>query len=85
VSVTEGPFGESREVIGGFYTIEAESFDEAVKLSLENPHLVANSKNEFAARMWRLTDGFDHTRQGPERCACTLSVHACFSVSSSEA
>jgi hypothetical protein len=38
LSVTEGPYSESREVIGGFFTIEAESFDEAVKLSADNPH-----------------------------------------------
>lgn len=39
VSVTEGPYGESREVMGGFYTIEAASYEEAVKFSLDNPHL----------------------------------------------
>ena len=39
VSVTEGPFSESAEVMGGFYTIEAADYDEAVKLSLDIPHL----------------------------------------------
>jgi hypothetical protein len=39
VSVTEGPFSESREVMGGFFTIEAASFEEAVELSSDNPHL----------------------------------------------
>jgi hypothetical protein len=39
VSVTEGPFSESREVMGGFFTIEAASFEEAAKLSADNPHL----------------------------------------------
>ena len=39
VSVTEGPFSESREVMGGFYTIEAANFEEAVKLSADNPHV----------------------------------------------
>ncbi len=38
-SVTEGPFSESREVVAGFYTIEAADFDEAVKLALTNPHV----------------------------------------------
>jgi hypothetical protein len=36
---TEGPFSESREVMAGYYTIQAEDFDEAEKLSLTNPHL----------------------------------------------
>ena len=39
VKVTEGPFSESTEVFGGYYTIEAASFDEAVKLSTDHPHL----------------------------------------------
>ena len=36
---TDGPYSETKEVLGGFYTIEAASYDEAVKLALEHPHL----------------------------------------------
>ena len=39
VSVTEGPFSESAEVMGGFYTIEAANYEEAVKLTLDIPHI----------------------------------------------
>jgi hypothetical protein len=39
VSVTEGPYSESAEVMGGFYTIEAATYDEAVKLTLDIPHI----------------------------------------------
>jgi hypothetical protein len=39
VTITEGPFTEGREVMGGYYAIEAESFDHAVRLSAEHPHL----------------------------------------------
>ena len=39
VSVTEGPFSESTEVMAGFYIIEAADYDEAVKLSLDIPHI----------------------------------------------
>jgi len=38
LSVTDGPYGESHEVLGGYYTIEAKDFDEAVKLSSDHPH-----------------------------------------------
>jgi hypothetical protein len=38
-SVTQGPYSESAEVMGGFYTIEAADYDEAVKLALGNPHV----------------------------------------------
>jgi len=36
---TDGPYSETKEVLGGFYTVEAASYDEAVKLALEHPHL----------------------------------------------
>ncbi|MBI4476939.1 MAG: hypothetical protein HY654_07180 [Acidobacteria bacterium] len=36
---TDGPYSETKEVLGGYYTIEAGSYDEAVKLALEHPHL----------------------------------------------
>jgi hypothetical protein len=39
VSVTAGPYSESKEVMGGYYAIEAANFDEAVKLSADNPHV----------------------------------------------
>lgn len=37
--VTDGPYSETKEVLGGYYTIEAASYDEAVKLALEHPQL----------------------------------------------
>jgi hypothetical protein len=36
---TDGPYSETKEVLGGFYTIEASSYDEAVKQALTHPHL----------------------------------------------
>ena len=36
---TDGPYSETKEVCGGYYTIEATDYDEAVKLSLDHPHL----------------------------------------------
>jgi hypothetical protein len=38
IGVTDGPFSESREVLGGYFAIEAKDFDEAVALSMDNPH-----------------------------------------------
>jgi hypothetical protein len=35
---TDGPYSETKEVLGGFYLIEAANYDEAVKLSLTHPH-----------------------------------------------
>jgi hypothetical protein len=36
---TDGPYSESKEILGGYYTIEASSYDDAVKTSLTHPHL----------------------------------------------
>jgi hypothetical protein len=36
---TDGPYSETKEVLGGFYTIEAADYDEAVRISLTHPHL----------------------------------------------
>jgi hypothetical protein len=38
-SVSDGPYSETKEVLGGYYTIEAADYDAAVKLALEHPHL----------------------------------------------
>jgi hypothetical protein len=35
--VTDGPFAETREVLGGFYLIEAESLDEAIAIAARHP------------------------------------------------
>jgi hypothetical protein len=36
---TDGPYSETKEILGGYYTIEAASYDEAVKLTLDHPQL----------------------------------------------
>ena len=37
--VTDGPYSEAKEVLGGFYLIEADSYDHAVELTHGHPHL----------------------------------------------
>lgn len=39
VSVTDGPFAESKELIGGYFLIEAASYEQAAELSKDCPHL----------------------------------------------
>jgi hypothetical protein len=38
-TVTDGPYAETKEVCGGVYLINADSYDEAVKLASDCPHL----------------------------------------------
>jgi hypothetical protein len=37
--VADGPFVESKEVMGGFFLIDAESYDQAVELAKTCPHM----------------------------------------------
>jgi hypothetical protein len=37
--VTDGPYSETKEVLGGYYLIEAKDYDEAVQLTKDHPHL----------------------------------------------
>lgn len=36
---SDGPYSETKEVLAGYYTIEAANYDEAVKLTLTHPHV----------------------------------------------
>jgi hypothetical protein len=37
--ITDGPYAEAREVIGGLFILEAADYEEAVALSRDCPHL----------------------------------------------
>jgi hypothetical protein len=39
VSVTDGPYSESQEVLGGFFMIEAADYNEAVEIAKTCPHM----------------------------------------------
>ena len=39
IVVTDGPFTEGKEVIGGLFVVEAASYDEAVSIANDCPHL----------------------------------------------
>lgn len=39
LKITDGPYAEAREVMGGLFVIEAASYDEIVALAQDCPHL----------------------------------------------
>ncbi|MDA8016945.1 MAG: YciI family protein [Thermoanaerobaculia bacterium] len=39
VRLTDGPFSETKEILGGYFKIQAESYDEAVAIARTCPHL----------------------------------------------
>jgi hypothetical protein len=38
-SVIDGPFSETKEILGGFFTIQADNYDQAVERTRDHPHL----------------------------------------------
>jgi len=43
MAVTDGPFAESKEVLGGFWLLEAASYDEVQGFLKDHPHLDVGS------------------------------------------
>lgn len=39
-TVTDGPFAESKEVLGGYFIINAESYEDAVAVAKSCPHMI---------------------------------------------
>jgi len=37
--ITDGPFAESKEIIGGFFQIKADNYDAAVEIARTCPHM----------------------------------------------
>ena len=47
VRVTDGPFGETKELVGGFHLIEADSYEHAVALCRDHPELSIHGSVEI--------------------------------------
>ena len=47
INVVDGPFSETKEVIGGFFVLRAEDFTEAAELAKGCPHLEYGGKIEL--------------------------------------
>lgn len=39
IAVKDGPYSETKEVLGGYWLIEADDYDEALKMVADHPHL----------------------------------------------
>ena len=49
MTVKDGPYAEAKEVIGGYFLIEAKDYAEAAKLCEDCPHLALNGRIELRA------------------------------------
>lgn len=45
--VIDGPYAEAKEVVGGYFTIQADSYAHAVELNRDHPHLKYGAKIEI--------------------------------------
>ena len=39
VRITDGPFTETKDVLGGYYMVQAENYERAAELCRDSPHL----------------------------------------------
>ncbi|MGC4022607.1 MAG: YciI family protein [Cyclobacteriaceae bacterium] len=44
--ITDGPFAEGKEIVGGFFVVKAKNLDEAVTIAKDCPDLKHNSRVE---------------------------------------
>lgn len=58
-SVTDGPFAETKEQLGGFYLIEAADMDEALRLAAKIPPARVGSIEVRPIRELELSQGFE--------------------------
>ena len=49
VRVVDGPYSEAKEIMGGYFTIEADDYDAAVEISKTCPHLTYGKRIELRA------------------------------------
>ncbi len=47
ITVTDGPYSEAKEVMGGYFMIKAENYEAAVAISRECPHLEYGGRIEL--------------------------------------
>ncbi|MGD0144581.1 MAG: YciI family protein [Rhizomicrobium sp.] len=47
IAVTDGPYAETKEIIGGYYVIGAKDYDEACRISETHPHLKYGGRIEI--------------------------------------
>lgn len=52
LSVKDGPFAETKEVVGGFYLLKADSYDHAVKLCEDHPAFLTRGSVEIREIDW---------------------------------
>ena len=65
--ITDGPYSEAKEVIGGYWWIRAASLDEAAALAAQNPCLACGLALEIRPIEEARASAFQVTNETPQR------------------
>jgi len=68
VAITDGPFAETKEQLGGFLVIEASDLNEAIRLMSQHPCLRMGSTIEVRPLNEELTERLAERCAAAERC-----------------
>jgi hypothetical protein len=74
--VTDGPYGEAKEAIGGYWFIRANSLDEAAKIAAQNPCMKCGLFYEIRPIDAEKATAFTVTNETPDDRKSQLSNHA---------
>jgi hypothetical protein len=69
-SVTDGPFPEAKEAIGGYIVVNASSFEEAVAIARENPML----KHGLVTEVREIASDCPHMYEARQRLAAATAA-----------
>lgn len=50
-AITDGPYAEGKEIVGGYLIVKASSFDEAVEMAKSSPNLIYGGNVEIRSVM----------------------------------
>ena len=68
-AITDGPFSEAKEVVGGYWFVLADSLDEAARLAAQNPCLECGLSYEIRPLEAVRASAFEITSETPTRPA----------------
>jgi hypothetical protein len=63
--ITDGPFSEAKEVIGGYWFVRAGSLDEAARIAADNPCLACGLSFEIRPIEHERASAFRHSNETP--------------------
>jgi hypothetical protein len=67
IGITDGPFAETKEVIGGYWFIVAASLEEAASIAAQSPCLACGLSYEIRPIEWERASAYRESSETPSR------------------